>query len=73
MAADAGAPLDLITSGRSVIGHPSGTARQVEETMDFAVQAGVRAIVEERPLAQAAEAYEAKQTGKARYRMVLTV
>jgi alcohol dehydrogenase len=41
--------------------------------MDFAVQAGVRAVVEEHPLAQAAEAYEAMQTGKARYRMVLTV
>jgi alcohol dehydrogenase len=67
------APLDLITSGRSVRGHPSGTARDIEETMHFAVQSGVRAVVQERPLAQAAEAYEAMQTGKARYRMVLTV
>jgi alcohol dehydrogenase len=66
-------PLDLINSGLSVTGHPSGTARDVEETMAFAVQSGVRAVIEERPLAQAAEAYAAMDAGKARYRMVLTV
>ncbi|MBJ7340863.1 alcohol dehydrogenase catalytic domain-containing protein [Mycolicibacterium sp.] len=66
-------PLDLINAGLSVSGHPSGTARDVEETMAFAVQTGVRAMIEERPLAQAAEAYEAMDTGKARYRMVLVV
>lgn len=66
-------PLDLINGGLSVTGHPSGTARDVEETMHFAVLTGVRAVVQERPLAQAAEAYEAMDTGKARYRMVLTV
>lgn len=66
-------PLDLINAGLSVTGHPSGTARDVEETMAFAVQTGVRAVVEERPLAQAAEAYEAMDTGKAHYRMVLVV
>jgi alcohol dehydrogenase len=66
-------PLDLINGGLSVTGHPSGTARDVEETMHFAVLTGVRAVVQDRPLAQAAEAYEAMDTGKARYRMVLTV
>jgi alcohol dehydrogenase len=66
-------PLQLITSGLSVSGHPSGTSRDVEETMAFAVQSGVRAVIEERPLSQAAEAYEAMDTGRARYRMVLTV
>ena len=66
-------PLDLINAGLSVTGHPPGTARDVEETMHFAVQSGVRAVIEERPLAEAAEAYAAMDTGKARYRMVLTV
>ncbi|GLP77856.1 alcohol dehydrogenase [Mycobacterium antarcticum] len=66
-------PLDLINSGLSVTGHPSGTSRDVEETMHFALQTGVRAMVQEMPLADAAEAYEAMDTGKARYRMVLTV
>jgi alcohol dehydrogenase len=66
-------PLDLINGGLSVTGHPSGTARDVEETMHFAVLTGVRAVVQERPLELAAEAYEAMDTGKARYRMVLVV
>jgi alcohol dehydrogenase len=66
-------PLDLINAGLSVTGHPSGTSRDIEETMHFAVQTGVRPVVEERPLSEAAEAYEAMDTGKARYRMVLTV
>jgi alcohol dehydrogenase len=66
-------PLDLITAGRSVIGHPSGTSRDVEETMHFAVQSGVRPLIEPRPLAEAAEAYAAMEAGRARYRMVLTM
>jgi alcohol dehydrogenase len=66
-------PMQLITPGLSVTGHPSGTARDVEETMQFAVQSGVRARVQELPLAQAAEAYAAMDEGRARYRMVLTV
>ncbi|MBX7447573.1 alcohol dehydrogenase catalytic domain-containing protein [Mycolicibacterium sp. 3033] len=65
-------PLDIINSGLSVTGHPSGTARDVEETLHFALLTGVRAMVEERPLAQAAEAFEAMDSGRARYRMVLT-
>ncbi|MGE2833023.1 alcohol dehydrogenase catalytic domain-containing protein [Mycobacterium sp. SMC-4] len=66
-------PLDLITSGLSVTGHPSGTSRDVEETLHFALQTGVRAMVEERPLAQAAEAFAAMDESRARYRMVLTM
>ena len=65
-------PLEIINSGLSVVGHPSGTARDVEETLHFALLTGVRAMVEERPLAQAAEAFEAMDAGRARYRMVLT-
>ena len=67
------APIQLITPGISVAGHPSGTSRDVEETMHFAVQSGVRAWIEERPLAEAAEAYAAMDEGRARYRMVLTM
>jgi alcohol dehydrogenase len=66
-------PMQLITPGLRVIGHPSGTAREVEETMRFAVQSGVRTRVEERPLAEAADAYATMSEGRARYRMVLTV
>ncbi|WP_430331538.1 alcohol dehydrogenase catalytic domain-containing protein [Rhodococcus sp. ACT016] len=66
-------PLQLITPGVSVTGHPSGTARDVEETMQFALLSGVRAQIEERSLADAAEAYAAMDEGRARYRMVLTM
>jgi alcohol dehydrogenase len=66
-------PVQLVTSGRSVSGHPSGTSRDVEETMEFAVLSGVRAQIQERPLSEAAEAYAAMEQGRARYRMVLTM
>lgn len=66
-------PLQLIMPGLSVTGHPSGTARDVEETMRFAVQTGVRARIEERPLSEAAQAYAVAEEGRARYRMVLTM
>lgn len=67
-------PVQLISPALSVTGHPSGTARDIEETMHFAVLSGVRARIEQRrPLAQAAEAYDAMEQGRARYRMVLTM
>ncbi|WP_445168224.1 alcohol dehydrogenase catalytic domain-containing protein [Mycolicibacterium sp. Dal123E01] len=66
-------PGDLIFSNFSVVGHPSGTSADVEDTLHFAVQSGVRARIQELPLAQAAEAYAAMDEGRARYRMVLTM
>jgi D-arabinose 1-dehydrogenase-like Zn-dependent alcohol dehydrogenase len=66
-------PLQLITPGLSVIGHPSGTAKDVEETMHFAVLSGVRAWIEELPLSQAAQGYAALEQGRAHYRTVLTM
>ncbi|PTR23519.1 alcohol dehydrogenase [Rhodococcus sp. OK519] len=66
-------PMQLILPGIGVTGHPSGTARDVEETMHFAVLSGVRARIEVRPLADAANAYAAMDEGRARYRMVLTM
>ncbi|MGH3555974.1 MAG: alcohol dehydrogenase catalytic domain-containing protein [Mycobacterium sp.] len=66
-------PPQLISPGLSVVGHPSGTARDVEDTMQFAVLSGVRPWIEERPLAKVAEAYAAMEQGRARYRMVLTM
>src|SRR3954471_5211488 len=67
------APIELITPGLSLTGHPSGTSRDVEETMHFAVLSGVRAWIQERPLAEAADAYAAMDQGRARYRMVLAM
>ncbi len=65
-------PMQLITPGISITGHPSGSARDVEETMHFAVVSGVRAWIEQRPLAEAAEGFAAMEEGRPRYRIVLT-
>ena len=64
-------PVQLITPGLSVVGHPSGTAKDIEETLHFAVLSGVRAWIEELPLAQAAEGYATLEQGRAHYRTVL--
>jgi D-arabinose 1-dehydrogenase-like Zn-dependent alcohol dehydrogenase len=66
-------PIQLITPAVSIVGHPSGTAKEIEDTMDFAVLSGVRAWIEELPLAQAAEGYAALEQGRAHYRTVLTM
>jgi D-arabinose 1-dehydrogenase-like Zn-dependent alcohol dehydrogenase len=66
-------PIQLITPGVSIVGHPSGTAKDVEDTMHFAVLSGVRAWIEELPLSQAAEGYAALEQGRAHYRTVLTM
>jgi alcohol dehydrogenase len=58
-------PVQLITPGLSVTGHPSGTAKDIEETMHFAVLSGVRAWIEELPLSQAADGYAAMEQGRA--------
>ncbi|TDD25554.1 alcohol dehydrogenase catalytic domain-containing protein [Nonomuraea diastatica] len=65
-------PFQLISSSRTVHGHPSGTARDVEETLRFAALTGVRPLIETRPLDDVAVAYDRMMSGDARYRMVLT-
>lgn len=66
-------PVQLITPGLSIVGHPSGTAKDIEDTMHFAVLSGVRAWIEELPLSQAADGYAALEQGRAHYRTVLTM
>jgi len=65
-------PQQLITGEKTLHGHASGTAQEVEETMRFAVQSGVRSISEVAPLQDAAKAYENMTAGTVRYRGVLT-
>jgi alcohol dehydrogenase len=66
-------PVQLISPALTVAGHPSGTAADIEETMNFAVLSGIRAQVQEHPLENASDAYAAMEGGHARYRMVLTM
>ena len=62
----------FIAGRRSVIGWPSGTSIDSQDTLAFSVLTGVRAMVEVFPLERAAEAYEHMMSGKARFRAVLT-
>ena len=65
-------PLQLIQGSKSVQGHASGTAMDVEDTLNFAALHGIRPMVEELPLDSAAAGYERMISGKARFRVVLT-
>ena len=66
-------PVQLIMSRRSITGWPSGTARDSEDTLNFCALTGIRPMVETLPLEQAATGYERMVSGKARFRMVLTM
>ena len=63
----------LIGGRRSVAGWPSGTAADSQDTMEFAALTGIRPMIETMPLERASEAYEKMMSGKARFRMVLTL
>ena len=63
----------LIFGRRSVAGWASGRPIDSEETMTFAVRTGVRSMNETLPLARAPEAYDRMMSGKARFRVVLTM
>jgi D-arabinose 1-dehydrogenase-like Zn-dependent alcohol dehydrogenase len=66
-------PFPLITGNRSVKGWYSGTSIDSEDTMAFSVQSGVRSMNEVFPMERAAEGYERMMSGKARFRVVLTM
>ncbi|MEU6089434.1 alcohol dehydrogenase [Streptomyces sp. NPDC047085] len=65
-------PFQLIMAARGVHGHPSGTAQDVQDTMEFSALHNIRPMTELVPLDRAEEAYQKMMAGKARYRMVLT-
>jgi alcohol dehydrogenase len=65
-------PSQLINGEKTLHGHASGTAQDIEETMRFAVQSGVRCISEVAPLQDAPHAYDNMVAGTVRYRGVLT-
>jgi D-arabinose 1-dehydrogenase-like Zn-dependent alcohol dehydrogenase len=64
--------LGLIFARGSIVGWPSGTSIDSEDTLAFSVLSGVRPMTEVFPLERAAEAYERMMSGKARFRVVLT-
>jgi len=66
-------PFQLIGRRRSIQGWPSGSARDSEETLNFCALTGIRPMVETFPLEQAAAAYDRMLSGKARFRVVLSM
>jgi len=66
-------PLQLIGQRRSIQGWPSGTAQDSEDTLNFCALTGIRPVIESFPLEQAAAAYDLMLSGKARFRVVLTM
>jgi len=65
-------PIFFLSGRRSVVGWPSGTSIDSQDTLSFSVLSGVRSMNEMFPLEQATKAYEQMMSGKARFRAVLT-
>lgn len=66
-------PVQLISGMRSIQGWSSGTPTDSEDTLRFAELTGVRPMVEKYPLAKVNEAYARMMSGKAEFRVVLTM
>ncbi len=66
-------PVQLITGSRTIQGWAAGTPADSEDTLRFAELSGVRPMIETYPLEQADEAYARMMSGKAQFRVVLTM
>ena len=66
-------PIQLIRGNRSLQGWASGIPTDSEDTLRFSEMTGVRPMIEKYPLAKAAEAYARMMSGKAEFRVVLTM
>jgi D-arabinose 1-dehydrogenase-like Zn-dependent alcohol dehydrogenase len=65
--------IPLLLGRRSIVGWPSGSSIDSQDTLSFSALTGVRAMTEVFPLEHAAEAYEHMMSGKARFRAVITM
>jgi D-arabinose 1-dehydrogenase-like Zn-dependent alcohol dehydrogenase len=66
-------PVQLIMGSRTIQGWASGVPADSEDTLRFAELSGVRPMIETYPLAKAAEGYARMMSGKAEFRVVLTM
>ncbi len=66
-------PLQLINGSKTIQGWASGTPADSEDALHFAELSGVRPMIETYPLENAAEAYARMMSGKAEFRVVLTM
>jgi D-arabinose 1-dehydrogenase-like Zn-dependent alcohol dehydrogenase len=67
------APVQLITGSRTIQGWAAGTPADSEDTLHFCEISGVRPMIETYPLEKAADAYARMLSGKAQFRVVLTM
>jgi len=66
-------PIQLVSGSRTIQGWASGTSADEEDTVRFAELSGVRPMIETYPLEKAAEGYARMISGKAQFRVVLTM
>jgi D-arabinose 1-dehydrogenase-like Zn-dependent alcohol dehydrogenase len=66
-------PLQIVLNRKDIQGWPSGSAMDSEDTLQFSSLTGVRPMIERFPLEKAAEAYDQMSSGRARFRVVLTM
>ncbi len=66
-------PSQLINGSRTIQGWAAGTPADSEDTLRFSELTGVRPMIETYPLEKAAEAYARMMSGKAEFRVVLTM
>lgn len=63
----------LIMGRREIAGWYSGTARDSQDTLKFSALSDVHPMIEKYPLKEVAAAYEQMHSGRARFRVVLTI
>jgi len=66
-------PVQLINGSKTIQGWAAGTPADSEDTLRFAELTGVRPMIETYPLEKAAEAFARMLSGKAQFRVVLTM
>jgi D-arabinose 1-dehydrogenase-like Zn-dependent alcohol dehydrogenase len=66
-------PMQLIRGRKELKGWSSGIPTDSEDTLRFSELTGVRPMIEKYPLTKASEAYERMMSGKAQFRVVLTM
>ena len=66
-------PLFLLAGRRSIKGWYSGTSIDTQDTLAFSARTGVRSMNEVFPLERASDGYDRMMSGKARFRVVLSI
>ena len=66
-------PVDLLFAKRRIQGWAAGIPSDSEDALRFAELTGARPMIEKYPLERAAEAYARMMSGKAQFRVVLTM